>query len=213
MKLILFDLDGTISDPKIGITRAVQYSLRFFGIESDLDTLVKFIGPPLRDSYRMFYGFDAGDTEIAVAQYREYFAKTGIYENTLYDGIIPMLEALTKAGKQLAIATSKPTMYAEKILRYFDINKYYTFVAGSEMDGRRSKKAEVIRYALENLGQPNLDDIVMVGDREHDVIGAREVGVQSIGVLYGYGNMQELTAAGAGCICESVDDLRNLLCV
>jgi len=209
---ILFDLDGTISDPKIGITKSVQYSLNAFGINvTDADTLTPFIGPPLRDSYKNFYGFSDAEAETAVAKYREYFAETGIFENTLYDGMDTLLKTLKDMGKQLIIATSKPTVYAEKILKYFDIDHYFSFVAGSELDGRRSKKSEVIKYALDNTGITCIDKTIMIGDREHDIIGANALGVDSIGVLYGYGDLQELTNTGATFICENVRDLSELL--
>jgi len=209
---ILFDLDGTISDPKEGITRSVQYSLRAFGINiEDADTLTPFIGPPLRDSYKKYYGFDSDDTEKAVAKYREYFAKTGLFQNSLYRDMDKLLKALQDMGKQLIIATSKPIFYAEKILKHFKIDQYFVFVAGSEMDGRRSKKSEVIKHALDNMGIDRINKVIMIGDREHDIIGANELGIDSIGVLYGYGDLQELTNAGATFICESVGDLFKLL--
>ena len=209
---ILFDLDGTITDPKAGITKSVQYSLASFGIHvENPDTLVHFIGPPLRDSYKQFYGFNDAETETAVAKYREYFSTKGIFENTLYTGMDTLLKALKNDGKQLIIATSKPTVYAKQILKHFDIDKYFDFVAGSELDGRRSKKGEIIAYALENMNIAGTEKAVMVGDREHDVIGANEVGMDSIGVLYGYGNLQELVDAGATFIAKSVQELSTLL--
>jgi len=209
---ILFDLDGTISDPKIGITKSVQYSLNAFGIHvTDTDKLTHFIGPPLRDSYKKYYRFSDAEAEIAVAKYREYFAETGIFENTLYDGMDALLNTLKNMDKQLIIATSKPTVYAEKILKYFGIDQYFSFVAGSELDGRRSKKSEVIKYALDNMGITYISQAIMIGDREHDIIGAKALDMDSIGVLYGYGDLQELTNAGATFICESVRDLSDLL--
>lgn len=211
-KYILFDLDGTISDPKIGITRAVQYSLKDFNIDiKDADELTPFIGPPLRDSYKRFYGFSDMDAERAVAKYREYFSKTGIFENTLYSGMEFLLKALKDSGKILIVATSKPTIYATQILDHFNINQYFTFVSGSELDGRRSKKSEVIRYAIENCNIVSLKDAIMVGDREFDILGAQELGMDSIGVLYGYGSTQELSDANANYIVESVDELLSLL--
>jgi len=209
---ILFDLDGTISDPKEGIIKSIQYSLQSFGINvEDLDTLTPFIGPPLRDSYKQFYGFNDTETEKAVAKYREYFAETGIFQNSLYNGVVELLQTLQDMNKQLMIATSKPTVYAEKILKHFEIDRYFAFVSGSELDGRRSKKSEVIQYALDSVGITRLDDAVMIGDRKYDILGAKALGIDSIGVLYGYGDLQELTAAGATIICETVEDLRGVL--
>ena len=207
-KYILFDLDGTISDPKMGITKSVRYSLKSFGIEIDnTDELTPFIGPPLRDSYKKFYGFTDSEAETAVAKYREYFAETGIFENTLYNGIAEMLKALKTLDKTLVIATSKPTVYAVRILEHFNIGDYFKFVSGSELDGTRSKKDEVIAFAMKNCGITSADSTIMVGDREHDIIGAKKSGIDSVGVLYGYGDYDELSNAGATYIVESVEKL------
>jgi len=209
---ILFDLDGTITDPKVGITKSVQHSLEHFGIYvEDLDTLTSFIGPPLRDSYKKYYGFNDSNVEIAVAKYREYFSENGIFENTLYEGMDVLLKTLKDRGNQLIIATSKPTIYAEKIIKYFNLSLYFDFVSGSELDGRRSKKDEIIKYAFENMNITHFEKAIMVGDREHDIIGANNVGVDSIGVLYGYGDLQELMNAGATFISENVEKLSDLL--
>lgn len=211
-KYILFDLDGTVTDPKIGITRSVQYSLKAFGIDiKDTDALIPFIGPPLRDSYKKLYGFKDADVENAVAKYREYFSTVGIFENTLYSGMNLLLKTLKDSGKNLIIATFKPTIYAAQILAHFNIDQYFSFVAGNEMDGRRSKKSEVIRHAIENCNIVSLNDAIMIGDKEHDVFGAKELGMDCIGVSYGYGSHQELSEAGADFIVESVDALSSLL--
>ena len=209
---ILFDLDGTLTDPKVGITKSVQHSLRSFGIDvPDCDELIKFIGPPLRDSYKLFYGFDDDGAEKAVAKYREYFAETGIFENTVYSGIDEMLSALRVQGKTLILATSKPAVYAVRILERFGLGEYFTFVSGSELDGRRSKKSEVIAYALENCHIPSVGRAVMVGDREHDITGARAHCMDSVGVTYGYGSAEELYAAGANFVTDSVAGLAAIL--
>ena len=209
---LFFDLDGTLTDPKIGITKSVQYSLRFFGIDiADPDELVKFIGPPLRDSYKKHYSLSDDEAEIAVAKYREYFADKGIFENTIYDGIENLLKNQVTAGRKIALATSKPTVYAEKILRYFNIDMYFSFVAGSELDGTRSKKDLVIQYAMENLRITDVSKVIMIGDKEHDIIGAGKVGMESIGVLYGYGGFDELSDAGADYIVGNVSELEMVL--
>jgi len=209
---ILFDLDGTIIDPKEGITKGVWFSLKAFGIHiEDRDTLTPFIGPPLRDSYKVFYGFSDAEAELAIQKYREYFSPKGVYENVLYDGIVDLFEELKKADKQLIIATSKPTVYAEKILEYHNIRDYFSFVAGSELDGRRQRKGEVIQYALDNMKIADVESAIMIGDREHDVIGANETGMESIGVCYGYGSLEELTKAGATHIVRDVEELSRLL--
>lgn len=211
-KFILLDLDGTVSDPAVGITKSVRYSLESFGIlVKNLSDLHRFIGPPLADSFMEFYGFDENKARLAVDKYREYFSATGLYENTLYPGMEAMLEALTKSGRTVVLATSKPAVYAKQILRHFSIDGYFSFVSGSELDGTRVKKAEVIGYALASCGITDKASAVMVGDREHDIIGARLAGVDSIGVLYGYGSKDELAAAGAGQIAATVDELKKLL--
>ena len=209
---LLFDLDGTISDPKEGMAKSVQYSLQALGIQlDDTDSLTRFIGPPIRDSYRNLFGLNSEETEIAVTLYREYFSKTGIFENILYEGIEVMLKTLKEMGKTLILATSKATVYAERILVHFEIDSFFSFVAGSELNGRRSKKSEVIRYALEKMNIVDLNKAIMIGDREHDIIGAKEVGMDSIGVLYGFGDLNELKSAGATFIAESVVSLSILL--
>jgi len=211
--IIFFDLDGTLTDPKIGITKSIQYALASFGINvENPDDLVKFIGPPIRPAFKNFYGFDDADAEKAVEKFRERFLVKGIYENVMYDGIEVMLQKLKDAGKVLIIATSKPTVQAKTVLSYFNIDKYFTFVSGSEMNGDRSDKGEVIQYALEQTGISDISRCIMVGDRKHDVIGAKTVGMQSIGVLYGYGDYEELSQANADYIVKNVDELSALLC-
>lgn len=203
------DLDGTITDPKEGITKSVAYALNHYGIKvENLDTLEKFIGPPLSDSFQEFYGFDREKSLEAVEKYREYFKDKGIFENRLYPGMEHLLQIITEQGGKLVLATSKPEIFAKRILEYFHIAEYFTFAAGSTLDTTRNKKADVIRYALDSLGiEPG--DAVMVGDRKHDVIGAKENGMECIGVLFGYGDREELEAAGADRIVETVEDLEK----
>ena len=189
---IFMDLDGTISDPKEGITKAVAHALSYYGIRvKNLDTLEKFIGPPLLDSFQDFYGFSEEQSREAVGKYREYFSRQGLFENVLYDGMKELLAEVASLGKKIVIATSKPEVYTVQILKYFEIEQYFYFVAGSTLDGSRSKKGDVIRYALDSL-KITADQAVMVGDRKHDVIGAKENGMYVIGVLYGYGDRAEL---------------------
>ena len=196
---ILFDLDGTLTDPGIGITNSVMYALKKFGIEvEDRAALYKFIGPPLMDSFERFYGFSKEDSALALQYYREYFKPYGLYENEVYEGTRELLEELKKRGKKLILATSKPEEFAKEILRHFDLLQYFDFVGGASMDEIRNKKADVIAYALENCGITDLSAAVMVGDREHDVLGAKQVGLKCIGVLFGYGDREELEAAGVG---------------
>lgn len=211
-KYILFDLDGTLTDPKEGITKSVQYALKKHGINvTNRDELCSFIGPPLKDSFINEFGFDKYTADAAVAGYREYFSDKGIFENEVYDGITEMLQVLHNAGRVLILATSKPWVYAEKILKHFKLHDYFSFIGGSELNGDRTKKSEVIEYALAQCGISDLDNAVMVGDRKHDIIGAKTVGISSIGVLYGYGSYEELTNAGADLTAESPAKLSELL--
>jgi phosphoglycolate phosphatase len=211
-KLCLFDLDGTLTDPKVGITNAVHYSLASFGIDvSDKNELTKFIGPPLRASFRNFYSFSIEDAEIAVQKYREYYSKTGVFENTAYPGIDELLSTLYGNGILIALATSKPTVYAKQILEQFELEQYFTMVAGSELDGTRDTKGEVIGFVIEHLNQGRELSSVMVGDRMYDVIGASENNMPSIGVTYGYGSKEELKDAGAEIIVDSVQALQGVL--
>ncbi|MDR1559875.1 MAG: HAD hydrolase-like protein [Clostridiales bacterium] len=191
MKHILFDLDGTLTDPKIGITRSVQYALESFGIDVALDGLTKFIGPPLRASFTNYFGFNAVQAEQAVVKYREYFSERGIFENRVYAGTPELLKKLKGRGWKIILATSKAEIYAWKILEHF------TFVCGDTLDGSRSEKAAIIRRILNNVDGIKPGSAVMVGDREHDIMGAKANGMASIGVLYGYGDKTELTKAGA----------------
>jgi phosphoglycolate phosphatase len=211
-KYLLFDLDGTLTDPKIGITKSFQYALKAFGIVvDDLDELLPCIGPPLRDSFKELYSFSDEEAEWAVAKYREYFSEQGIFENALYSGIPALLSEQVARGRKLIVATSKVTAYAKRILEHFGIAKYFAFVAGSEMDGRRSDKAEVIRYALESMNITEIRKAVMIGDRKYDILGAKELGMDSIVVLYGYGSRGELESVEAGYIAVSVEALSELL--
>ena len=210
--LCLFDLDGTIINPKEGITKSVQYALKFFSIEiTNLDELQKFIGPPLRDSFREFYNFSEKETEKAVEKYREYFSEKGMYENTLYPGIIDLLKQLKTDGIVLAIATSKPTFFADKIAEHFNFKRYFDFIAGSELDGARSRKSEVIEYALDIIDPKRKKSPIMIGDRKHDIIGAKETGIESIGVTWGYGSHIELEESNATWIISSPKELYSIV--
>lgn len=211
-KYMLFDLDGTLTDPQEGITNSVAYALEQYGIHvEDRSTLNKFIGPPLKDSFMEYYGFTEDRAEEAVWKYREYFNEDGIFENKVYPGIPQMLQYLKDQGKILIVATSKPTVYAKRILERFELSQYFADVQGSEMDGRRTKKEEVISYALEQNQITDNAQAVMIGDREHDIIGAKKCGLDSIGVLFGYGSREEMEGCGAGQIVDNVQMLEDLL--
>lgn len=211
---VLFDLDGTLTDLKIGITSCVQYALKSFGIEEpDLDKLEPFIGPPLKESFMEFYGFDEQKALEAVEKYRERFVVTGIFENEIYPGIAELLKRLKEAGCKLSIASSKPTGMVERILVHFDIRQYFDCVVGSELDGRRSKKEDVVEEALRQMVPKDVASraVAMVGDRKFDIEGARAFGLTGIGVSFGYAQDGELEQAGADHIVDTVEELGRIL--
>ena len=210
--IILFDLDGTLTDPGIGITNSVAHALAHWNIEvADRAELYKFIGPPLSDSFMRYYGFSEEDAIHAIAVYREYFSVKGLYENEVYPGIPELLESLKAQGKTVVLATSKPEKFAVEILRHFGLYDYFDIIAGASMDESRNKKADVIAYAISQMKNPDLSRMIMIGDREHDILGAKQIGIDSIGVLYGYGDRAEHEKAGATYIAEKVEDILPLL--
>lgn len=211
-RVILFDLDGTLIDSAIGITNGARKGLARFGIEEpDRTKLYKFIGPPLLESFQVFYGMTPQQAEEAVKVYREYYGATGMFENTVYEGIPELLRDLRAAGKTLAVATSKPEVFSVRILEKFALAQYFHHIGGASFDASRSSKSAVVAYSLGLCGNPDPETVVMVGDRKHDVEGAKNNGLQSIGVLYGYGDRPELEAEGATVIAESVAHLRKIL--
>ncbi|MFI3069255.1 HAD family hydrolase [Streptococcus suis] len=208
---ILFDLDGTLTDSGQGILNSVAYALEKMGIEEpDTANLNQFIGPPLYESFSRFYQLSPEDTQSAVDAFRVYFKEKGMFENQLYPGIIPLLEELRTAGKTLIIATSKPEIFAKQILEHFGIAHYFDVIAGASLDSSRISKADVIGYAINQL-EAFPKHAVMIGDREHDIEGARMHQLPAIGVLYGYGNKQEFEKAGATMIVETIQDLKKVL--
>ena len=212
--IILFDLDGTLTDPKEGITKCVQYALAHFGIDvPNLDDLMCFIGPPLVDSFQMFYGFSEEKAEEAVVKYRERFKDIGIFENGVYDGVLEMLKACKAAGKTIGLATSTPEEFARRILDKYGMAEYFDEITGSTMDGRINAKGDVIMEAFRRMGIDDPDKkerVIMVGDRKHDIIGAKQCGIESIGVRFGYAEEGELEAAGADYIVDTVEELKKL---
>lgn len=211
-KYLLFDLDGTLTDPKEGITKSVQYALNEFGIQiEDRDELCPFIGPPLKDSFMEFYNFSEEDAKKAVILYREYFTDKGMLDNKVYEGAEEVLKSLVDRGKKLYVASSKPEVFVRQIMKHFGLDIYFAFMGGSDLNGTRDKKADVIRYVMKECGLKDPERVVMIGDRKHDILGAREVSIDSVGVLYGYGSRQELEEAGALKIAETIFDLQNLL--
>ncbi len=211
MKNILFDLDGTITDPFLGITKSVAYSLKSFGIEvENLEQLKAFIGPPLDVSFREYYHMSEEESWQAVDKYREYFSVTGLYENEVYLGMEEFLQSLIDNHKKLYICTSKPLVFAKKILEHFHLDHYFTGIYGAELDGTRKNKADVISYCIQ---QEYLDvkDCLMVGDRQHDIIGAHQNHIPCIGVLYGYGNREEFETYQCDYIVENLKELKELI--
>jgi phosphoglycolate phosphatase len=209
---ILFDLDGTLTDPKPGITKSIQYALAKFGIQvDDLDSLTPFIGPPLVDTLQEIYNFTPEQADQAVVYYREYFGEKGLYDNAVYPGIVDLLTRLKAMGKRIVLATSKPSPFAEKILAHFDLAHYFDRVAGSTLDSTRIHKADVIEFALE--AYPNIDrrTVAMVGDRKHDIHGAKVHNLDVIAVGYGYGTPEEFQEAQPTYIVNSVQELGMLL--
>ena len=210
---LLFDLDGTLTDPKEGITRCVQYALKSFGItEENQDNLLCFIGPPLRESFQKYYGMSEKDSEKAVEKYRERFSAVGKFENSAFPGIISMLKELKAAGKIMAVSTSKPFVFAKQILKKYELDPYFSVVVGSELDGTRDAKEEVIMETLNQLGlEKGTRQAVMIGDRKHDILGAKKCGLDGIGVRFGYAEEGELEKAGAIAIADTVEDLQKML--
>ena len=202
-----FDLDGTLTDPGLGITNSVMYALDRFGVSvPDRRALYPFIGPPLLDSFQRYCGFSAADAKTALGYYREYFTERGIFENEVYPGIPALLQSLRDAGRHVVMATGKPEPYAKRIAAHFGLDGCFEQIAGATMDETRTKKDEVIRYAMGLCGVSDPSRVLMVGDREHDVLGAKKCGADCLGVLYGYGSREELTSAGAAYLAETVED-------
>ncbi|NLI58476.1 MAG: HAD family hydrolase [Clostridium sp.] len=211
-KYIFFDLDGTIIDSSEGVTNSVAYALEKYNIKvSDKKELYKFIGPPIIESFQKFYGFSKEEANTALKYYREHYKEEGVLENTLYPGIVDLIKALKDDNRTLIIATSKPEVYAKQILEDFGIAKFFTHIAGSTLDGTRLTKSHVMKYAVEISDIEDFSKAVMIGDREYDVLGAKEMGLSSIGVLYGFGSRKELEKAGADFIATSAKDIGKIL--
>lgn len=197
----LFDLDGTLTDPKAGIVRCILHALDAMGVERPTEDLDWCIGPPLYGTFARILGTEeAASVAQAVGHFRERFSEVGLFENAVYAGIPECLARLREADVPLFVATSKPTVYAQRILDRFELTDYFERVYGSELCGRHSDKGELIAHLLETE-RPTSP--IMIGDREHDVLGARKNGVPCIGVTYGYGSEEELDAAGAVALCDS----------
>ncbi len=211
---VLFDLDGTLTDPGVGVTNAVAYALEKWGIcNTDRRELYCFIGPPLEESFMRFYGLSCEDAARAIAEYRVYYSDRGLYENEVYPGIPELIDELRAAGLTVAVATSKPEYFARQVLEHFGLADRFDLICGATLDGSISQKADVIALALRRLEEMGRDTthVVMVGDREQDVRGASAHGIPTIGVLFGYGDRTELEGAGARWIAEGAEDVGTLI--
>lgn len=210
--VLLFDLDGTLTDPQDGITKAVRYALKYFGIEEqNKEKLLAFIGPPLIDGFMDFYGFNSDQAILAREKYREYYSEKGVLENSLYEGIESLLLKMKSIGKRLIVATSKPVYYAEIILKHFNISQYFEAVCGAEFNEKQHKKSDVINRAISLSGSMAKSSYLMIGDRMHDLIAANEVGVDCACVLFGYGNLNEFMPYRPKYVVDSVKSLEELL--
>lgn len=209
---IFLDLDGTLTDPREGITKSVQYALSRMGIEEpDLKKLEPFIGPPLTDSFMEFYGLTKARAEEAVDYYRERFREKGLYENELLEGVPQMLEHLKEAGRVLAVASSKPEPFVRTIMEHFKIDGYFDYICGSTLDNTRTKKEEVIEELLRRMKLPEEEKkkILMVGDRKHDVEGAAVFGIPCLGLSMGFAEEGELQKAGAAAVADNMQELEK----
>ncbi|MBE5954278.1 MAG: HAD family hydrolase [Lachnospiraceae bacterium] len=215
-KYILFDLDGTITEPFKGISGGIIHALNKFGVEvPDNSTLRKFIGPPLRDSFRDFCGFTAEQAEEATVYYREYYSVRGLEENDIMPGMDDALKYLQEQGYKLYVATSKPEKFAKIILEKLGLLSYFDIVAGASFDGTRDKKELVIEYLLEQIEEIypdfNMEQTIMVGDRHFDINGAKYFSIDSVGVTFGYGDYEELSRAGATYVVDTAQELVNVI--
>ena len=210
-RCVFFDLDGTLTDSGPGITASVAYALEKLGVEPpEREALRCFIGPPLLWSFGHYYGFDEAKCREAVRLYREYFTAGGMFENSVYPGIPEALARLRDAGLRLAVATSKPELFSRQIIAHFGLEGCFEAVCGAAMDESRTEKADVLRYALDTLGAAPGDSL-MVGDREHDVLGAKALGVPCLGVLWGYGSREELNSAGPCGLAATPAEMAELI--
>lgn len=211
-KYVLFDLDGTLTDPKEGITGCVQYALECMNITPpEKDELLDFIGPPLIDSFVRRFDMTKEESEFALKKYRERFSTIGMFENRVYDGVPKMLEALKKSGLTLGVASLKPLVFVEKILKKFELEKYFSTVAGSDLEGTKHTKKQIIDDALAALPPACPNEIVMVGDRYQDIEGAKEAGIFSVGVKYGYALGDELENTGADFIAQTPAEVTEII--
>lgn len=212
MKIVLFDLDGTLINSKPGITRCVQYALQSFGIEApDADELECFIGPPLIDSFQKYYGFSDGRAREAVEKYRERYHRVGIYECELYPDVEHVLKRLKEKGYGIAMASSKPEVSCRQIMEHFGLSGYFDEIVGATLDGRIDSKISVLREVIRRFGTMDMSQYRLVGDTRFDVLGAKEAGMDCIGVTYGFGSYEELKENGAVALCGSLREVGDYI--
>jgi phosphoglycolate phosphatase len=211
-KAILFDLDGTLTDPKVGITRSIQFALSALNCRvPEQDDLIWCIGPPLRQSFeQLLQTADAALVDRAITLYRDRFSTVGLFENALYPKIPYVLQTLHESGYRCFIATSKPQIFARRIIEHFQLTSWLDGIYGSELDGTRSDKGELIEHILQ-VEQLMPQKCLMVGDRSHDAIGAKRHGLTTIGVTYGYGTVAELVAHGVDCLVHKPEEIIALV--
>ena len=212
IKHVLFDLDGTLTNSSPGIINSIKYALNKMGIdENDEKKLTAFVGPSLFKTFSENYFSNEVDVKQAMIFYREYFAHTGIFENTLYHGVPELLEQLKSADKKIALATAKPTYFAKIILDHFNISKYFNVVIGSHLTGTRTEKKEIIHEVKDQMGLPLGENCVMIGDREYDIIGGKHHEMYTIGVSYGYAKQGELDLIQPHFIVHSPLEIANIV--
>ena len=207
---LLFDLDGTLTDSTEGILNCLIYAIERMGFEVPEDTNI-FLGPPIRQSFAEFLGMNGEQVDEAVRIFRERYSDTGLFENRVYDSIPGMLERLKSGGKRLMVATSKPQVYAVRIFERFGLAQYFEIVGGAELDGSRDYKDEVIEYVLAKAGITDRSTVLMIGDRRQDVLGAHKTDIECMGILWGYGSVEELTQAGADYIARTPQEAADML--
>lgn len=210
--VIAFDLDGTLTDPKEGLLEGFIYAFGKLGIDAGpRETLTRFIGPPLFEEWQREFGFTPDEAERAILLFREYYNVFGWWNNRVYDGIEELLAQLKKRGKRLVVATSKPEDTARKVLSLFGIDKYFDYIGGADGHKARDKKHEVLEYSLGALGAIDLNECILVGDRVYDAVGAREVGIDSLGILWGHGSEEEIRKSGFTHIAATVAEVLDIL--
>ncbi len=211
MKTVLFDLDGTLVNSKEGITKCAQYALRAFGIEEKAENLEFFIGPPLEQTFMEHYGFSAERAALAAGKYRERYRPVGIYECELYPDVEETLRRISNHGCRIALASSKPEVFCEKLMEYFHLKSYFDVIAGATMDGKIASKASVLRESMRRLGQCDAKSLLLIGDTRFDVLGAKEAGIDCVGVTYGFGSGEELLWSGAAAVLGSMREVGDYI--